>query len=242
MGEKKLREKEETSKLATKTEKNLKGVIEKLESKLEEEKGNMKSMEERHGEMSMTWLKERDDIKQEVKDMKKERDKLDRELKTSKRSADTMDSRMDEQQRKYDEAVYDKQQQQEKARDLKTANDNLNIQIEELKTKTAKLEKKSEKAESKYQKETEALKGEKDTLESRLTSIENELKAERKTRERLERDADQGMKAVGSVATYKAQATKAEAQVDKLTIELDSLKDENKRTLKDLEKKLKKET
>ncbi|CAL4063312.1 unnamed protein product [Meganyctiphanes norvegica] len=240
--EKKLREKEEATKLSTKTEKNLKGVIEQLESKLEEEKSNIKSMEERHKEMSMTWLKERDDIKEELKDMKKDKDKIDRELKTSKRSADTMDSRLDEQQRKYDEAVYDKQQQQEKAKDLKSTNDNLNMQIEEMKTKMAKLEKKNEKLDSKYQKESESLKTEKNTLEARLTTIENELKAERKTRERLERDADQGIKAVGSVATYKAQATKAEAQVDKLTIEIDSVKEENKKAMKDLEKKLKKET
>merc|ERR1711874_597315 len=152
------------------------------------------------------------------------------------------DSRLEEQQRKYDEALYDKQQQQEKARDLRAANDNLNLQIDEIKTKMSKLEKKSEKTESKHQKETDSLKSKKDTLEARLTTIENELKAERKTRERLERDADQGMKAVGSVATYKAQATKAEAQVDKLTIELDSLKEENKKSSKELERKLKKET
>merc|ERR1712179_318280 len=77
--EKKLREKEEATKLATKTEKNLKGVIEKLEAKLEEEKSNIKSTEERNKEMSMSWLKERDDIKLELKDIKKERDKLDRD-------------------------------------------------------------------------------------------------------------------------------------------------------------------
>lgn len=46
--------------------------------------------EERQKELTVSWLKERDELKKELTEVKKAREKADRDLRTMKKARDTM--------------------------------------------------------------------------------------------------------------------------------------------------------
>lgn len=63
---------------------------------LEEERSKGTVAEERQKELTVSWLKERDDLKKELSEVKRVKEKAERDLRTAKKSCDTMVRRTDE--------------------------------------------------------------------------------------------------------------------------------------------------
>ena len=53
-----------------------------IKIQLEDERNNVLATEDRHKELTMSWLKERDEMKKELNEVKKLRDQSEKELKS----------------------------------------------------------------------------------------------------------------------------------------------------------------
>ncbi|KAG7162848.1 SOGA3-like [Homarus americanus] len=212
--EKKLKETEENLKLAERTEKKNKYA-------LDEEKNNLTVAEDRQKELTASWFKERDSLKQELIENKKLREKAERELRTTKKARDSMEMKLEDEKRRGDEVLLGKRKDNEVLNTLKTEKEELASEVEELKDTITKMEKAKDTSGSKQKRDMEAVRKENEDLTIRMNTLESELKAEQKRRERLEKEA----------GILKNNA-KADAELKKVKEELESLHKE----YKDLEK------
>lgn len=226
--EKKLKEAEESLKAAERTERRNRIATEKMEAKLEEERNKGTVAEERQKELTVSWLKERDELKKELSDVKKVKEKAERDLKIAKKSCETMETRVEEEKKRADEAQNNKRKDTDEMKTLRRAKEDLENEMEDLKETVSQMERTKDKSEAKHKRELENLKKENDSLTIRMNGLDSELKSEKRRRERLEKDSN----------SFRERANaKTEEELKKTKEELETLRNDHK----ELEKTSKKD-
>ncbi|XP_047737121.1 nucleoprotein TPR, partial [Hyalella azteca] len=240
--EKRLKETEESLRIGEKTERNLRTAVSKSEAKLEEEKSLLSAAEERHKEMSLSWLKERDDLKKEISTIRRSKEKAEEEVKRAQKNAENAESKLNKELRTLQELQETHKKDSEEISLLRSRNEALLSDVDDLKDTVSRLEKEKERANLKVNKEAESLRAEKEDLQIRMNTLESELKAEKAKRERLEKESltrplrGQGLE----LAEVQKKLAKSEQEVKKLSTELEGLRSTYSQKLDDMEKTKKK--
>merc|ERR1711915_1169094 len=158
----------------------------RLQKDLEDERNNVLTTEDRHKELTMSWLKERDEMKKELNEVKKLRDQSEKELKSLQKTHSSLESKLNSEVRKKEEAVESKKKDVDQVKNLRVEKEHLEMKLDELKDTVKLMERSNDRTATKQKKEVDQLSKEKEDLIIRMTTLEIELKSEKKKRERLE--------------------------------------------------------
>ncbi|XP_063870334.1 trichohyalin-like isoform X4 [Scylla paramamosain] len=226
--ERKLKETEENLKTTERTERKNRVAAERLEAKLEEERSKGTVAEERQKELTVSWLKERDDLKKELAEAKRSKEKFERDVRTFKRERDNMETKLEEEKKRAEEAQNNKRKDTDDLKTLKRRKEELENELDDLRDSVTQLESTKEKNIQKHKREVDNLKKENDNLTIRMNGLESELKSEKRRRERLEKDSNSFRERTNA---------RNEEELKKVKEELDTLQT----THKELERTRKKE-
>lgn len=212
----------------------------KTQKELEEEKGLLTAAEERHKEMTVSWLKEREEIKKELSLVKRAKDKAEDEFKKAQKNMEAAEAKLSKEQQKAKDFQDFQKKGSDELRKLKVANENLLSDLDDTKDTVSRLEREKDRLSSKINKEAESLRAEKGDLEIRMNTLESELKAERLKRERLEKEATAKTSSTkshaGELSEVQKKLNKAEQDVKKLTTDLEGARQSYDQKLKDMER------
>nr|CAD7599136.1 unnamed protein product [Timema genevievae] len=184
--EKKLKETEDKLKKVEKTSSSNKGKVAKLEKELEEEREKVRLSESTQQEMTSGWLKERDNLKEQILEMQNKTRDLEKTIISKQQCIEKLEINLkDEKARVVDmsknAASVERQENEALKEDLATNK----AKLLEVTQKLQKVETLQKASEEKYKKEEADLKKEKQTFESKVSQLETDLQAERKKMDRM---------------------------------------------------------
>nr|CAD7445857.1 unnamed protein product [Timema bartmani] len=184
--EKKLKETEDKLKKVEKTSSSNKGKVAKLEKELEEEREKVRLSESTQQEMTSGWLKERDNLKDQISEMQNKTRDLEKTIISKQQSIEKLEINLkDEKERVVDmsknAASVERQENEALKEDLATNK----AKLLEVTQKLQKVETLQKSSEEKYKKDEADLKKEKQSFESKVSQLETDLQAERKKMDRM---------------------------------------------------------
>nr|CAH0112438.1 unnamed protein product [Daphnia galeata] len=190
--EKKIRESEDKNRKLERTLKDNNERIIDVEREIEEERSKLRQTESSQKELSLNWLKERDELKKQMTDMRSKMDELESAIVVKDKKIKDLDTSLKDEAKKAADTALKKSEREIKLAKEETTN--FKTKAEDLEQKFTRAEMDKKGLNERIQRLEADWRKERDQLIGRATDLEVEIKAERKKKDRVEKEYEGEMR------------------------------------------------
>ncbi|XP_032785045.2 myosin-11 isoform X1 [Daphnia magna] len=237
--EKKVKESEDKNRKMERTLKDNNERIADVEREMEEERAKARQTEAAHKELSLNWLKERDELKKQASDLRIKMDELESSIVVKDKKIKDLDASLKDEVKKAVDAALKKSEREIKLAKEETVN--FKTKAEDLEQKLTRAEMDKKGLNERIQRLEADWRKERDQLIGRATDLEVEIKAERKKKDRVEKEYEGEMREKDDeVMGLRERVKRTEIELKAALERFEELKNQDTRS-RELELELEKE-